>query len=550
MSCETVNCSASGGIADPLSGQYTSYSSSSNLSVNGSVQTITSNDYKDVEVKSGGHLIMSNTFTSYSFKKLKLKESSKVSLTAGDYYLEEIELKSQSQLVIIGSGYVRLFVKNKANFKETSIVNGGMSGDPLKLVIYFFADGEDKLKVESSSTFAGYIYSDNKVEIKGGNSKVLGAISAIGELKLKDGAKVTAANLEPDFGDLCGATPRAILVSDWRMDEDSWQGSADELIDSSGNNYHGNAVSASTSAGFICNAADLSATGTNDYLSLNHNAINGLKDFTLSAWVNTARTSAQTILSVANSTQSNEAVFYYENNTSSWPTLRESPFNTSTKTTVNNISTGSWKHHVWTRKTNVNNGELCLYIDNVLQGCSSHNNGEFAIDVDATGFILGQEQDSLGGGFDSSQAFSGLLDEVLLFDGILSTTEITDINNNQVQGKNWDGTERSCGPLEPIAEWRMDEQAWNGSTGEVIDETGSFNGQSKNGADTAQSTPAVVGNPGTCGYGVFVQDDKQYIETPYDEKLNPDGSFRLLFGLELTEKQVLIALRSPRAGKQ
>lgn len=240
----------------------------------------------------------------------------------------------------------------------------------------------------------------------------------------------------------CG---RGEPIAEWRMDEQTWNGSAGEVIDDSGNDYHGKAVSASPTEGFICNAADLSATGTNDYLSLDYNAINGLKDFTLSAWVNTDRTSAQTILSVANSTQSNEAVFYYENNTSSWPTLRESPFNTSTKTAVSNISTGTWKHHVWTRKTNVNNGELCLYIDNVLQGCSTHNNGEFAIDVDATGFILGQEQDSLGGDFDSSQAFSGLLDEVLLFDTVLSSNDINSINNNQSQGKNWDGTDRSCG---------------------------------------------------------------------------------------------------------
>jgi MSHA biogenesis protein MshQ len=239
----------------------------------------------------------------------------------------------------------------------------------------------------------------------------------------------------------CG---RGEPIAEWRMDEQTWNGSAGEVIDDSGNDYHGKAVSTSPTEGFICNAADLSATGTNDYLSLDHNAINGLKDFTLSAWVNTDRTSAQTILSVANSTQSNEAVFYYENNTSSWPTLRESPFNTSTKTAVSNISTGTWKHHVWTRKTNVNNGELCLYIDNVLQGCSTHNNGEFAIDVDATGFILGQEQDLLGGDFDSSQAFSGLLDEVLLFDTVLSSNDIGSINNNQSQGKNWDGTDRSC----------------------------------------------------------------------------------------------------------
>jgi MSHA biogenesis protein MshQ len=105
---------------------------------------------------------------------------------------------------------------------------------------------------------------------------------------------------------------------------------------------------------------------------------------------------------------------------------------------------------VWTRKTSANNGELCLYIDTALQGCSTHSNGELAINVDATGFILGQEQDSLGGEFDSSQAFSGLLDEVLLFDRVLSTTEINDIYTNQNAGNNYDGSSRECDTCDSI----------------------------------------------------------------------------------------------------
>lgn len=59
-------------------------------------------------------------------------------------------------------------------------------------------------------------------------------------------------------------------------------------------------------------------------------------------------------------------------------------------------------------------------------------------------------------------------------------------------------------PPDPVAEWRMDEAVWNGTVGEVADNTGNGNdGTSVNGASTTDVNPALAGNPGTCGYGVF-----------------------------------------------
>ncbi len=55
----------------------------------------------------------------------------------------------------------------------------------------------------------------------------------------------------------------------------------------------------------------------------------------------------------------------------------------------------------------------------------------------------------------------------------------------------------------PIAEWRMDETTWAGTSGEVIDEKGSFNADALNNAQVANTSPAKAGDPGTCGYGTF-----------------------------------------------
>ena len=54
-------------------------------------------------------------------------------------------------------------------------------------------------------------------------------------------------------------------VAEWRFDEGSWSGVANEVVDSSGSNYHGVAVNVSTVGGVLCKAADLSANSASDY---------------------------------------------------------------------------------------------------------------------------------------------------------------------------------------------------------------------------------------------------------------------------------------------
>jgi MSHA biogenesis protein MshQ len=60
-----------------------------------------------------------------------------------------------------------------------------------------------------------------------------------------------------------------------------------------------------------------------------------------------------------------------------------------------------------------------------------------------------------------------------------------------------------CAPPTPLLEYRFEEPLWNGTSGEVIDETGTFNAQAINGPLPTSQTPAIAGNPGTCRYGSF-----------------------------------------------
>ncbi|WP_415897326.1 DUF6701 domain-containing protein [Neptuniibacter sp. QD57_21] len=238
-------------------------------------------------------------------------------------------------------------------------------------------------------------------------------------------------------------------VADWRFDEASWSG-VDDILDVSGNDYHGTAFNASpTDDAQLCNAVDLSANSATDYLSMHKGAMDGLLDFTVIVWAKSTSSDDSTILSVASADSSlgaNEAVFYFDNNDQFWPTITASPFQTNTRlSATSTMRDGDWHQLAWTRKAST--AQSCFFIDGASQGCVTHTDGDdnSPIDVMTGGLIIGQDQDSLGGGFDISQDWEGLLDEFLIFDSVLSQSKIAQIRTNIMNSNNWDGTPRSCG---------------------------------------------------------------------------------------------------------
>jgi MSHA biogenesis protein MshQ len=68
----------------------------------------------------------------------------------------------------------------------------------------------------------------------------------------------------------------------------------------------------------------------------------------------------------------------------------------------------------------------------------------------------------------------------------------------------------------PIVHWRMEEPSWAGATGEVRDRGANGLHLTASGANTAVTSPARAGDPGTCRYGVFdgVDDYLQVADHP------------------------------------
>lgn len=73
-----------------------------------------------------------------------------------------------------------------------------------------------------------------------------------------------------------------------------------------------------------------------------------------------------------------------------------------------------------------------------------------------------------------------------------------------------------------LAEYRFEETAWTGTSGEVSDSSGNgYNGTTYNGPTTQNALPAIAGDPGTCRYGDF-DGSNDYIALPGFPNLTGD----------------------------
>ncbi|MDZ7788254.1 MAG: LamG domain-containing protein [Halofilum sp. (in: g-proteobacteria)] len=80
----------------------------------------------------------------------------------------------------------------------------------------------------------------------------------------------------------------------------------------------------------------------------------------------------------------------------------------------------------------------------------------------------------------------------------------------------------------------MDSDTWSGATDEVVDSSGNGrDGVALNGAQTDDATPAIGGDPGTCGYGTFDGSDDYVSVDSLSDTLN--GTATLAFWVRTTQ---------------
>ncbi|MCP4324030.1 MAG: hypothetical protein GY787_19660, partial [Alteromonadales bacterium] len=235
-------------------------------------------------------------------------------------------------------------------------------------------------------------------------------------------------------------------ILDYRFDECSYTGGSDDVIDQTGNyNADSNNVIDPVNDAAINNSLDLRPLNTvrvtPNWLQVPKNAINGLDDFTVAFWVKTpasdvsGKTRQQVLHALGKSTSDNQLGIYLRNSDKVVIEVQNESETLDSGTTLTN---DTWYHLTLTRQDE----DVCLFVNGVSKDCVDDvNEGALSITNDDA-VVIGQEQDSFGGGFSTAQSFEGNLDEFKIYSSVLSSSEINTIYLNEVAGKYYDGKVR------------------------------------------------------------------------------------------------------------
>lgn len=207
------------------------------------------------------------------------------------------------------------------------------------------------------------------------------------------------------------------LVGWWQLDD----GSGTVAIDSSGWGRHADLANGPVWSSGIHDGA-LTFDGSDDRMDLDAGILDGADDVTAAFWLRTTETGAQSLISGANPGNNNEYLIFLTNDTHLRFYVGTSA-NGAGEWTIPSLADGDWHHIAVVRNTGPEH--IYLYLDGSYYGGYWVDPPMVPIDID--GLVIGQEQDSVLGGYDANQALNGDLDDVRLYSRVLSSQEIADI---------------------------------------------------------------------------------------------------------------------------
>lgn len=180
-------------------------------------------------------------------------------------------------------------------------------------------------------------------------------------------------------------------------------------------------------AGLVGDAFALDGvTGARDgRVVFSRSSIDGLADFTLEFWVRTTDERGS-IVSAANGNPSSANEILMIQTTAGLAVWLKQQGSGLLPVFLND---GAWHHVAMVRKGIL--GEL--WVDGVMADARSFPEG--LLDVGPRGFLLGQDQDCLGGCFDGDQALDGLVDEVAIYGRALAASEIAAVVAAGAEGR-------------------------------------------------------------------------------------------------------------------
>jgi len=200
------------------------------------------------------------------------------------------------------------------------------------------------------------------------------------------------------------------LVAEWHFDE----GEGNIVKDSSGNGNDGVIYGATWVDGKYGYA--LQFDGVDDKVKLPYSVIDGLTDVTSEFLVKTSDTNGG-IITGANSRENNEFLIMIKPNINGAKIYIKGSYHEFHGNAA--INDGKWHHVAIIRDV----PEVSIYVDGKFEGVWTNTPiGTFTINQN--GLWLGGDQDSVGGGWETHQQFSGIIDEIRIYNYALSAEEI------------------------------------------------------------------------------------------------------------------------------
>lgn len=167
------------------------------------------------------------------------------------------------------------------------------------------------------------------------------------------------------------------------------------------------------------------ATGNNDTdaLSLPASLLHGLQDFSIAGWVrfDGFHIWPSQWISGATAQEDNNLGIWYDPNNHRWS--MDLFGNTANFAGNSVMEDQNWHHVAVTRE----GASARLYVDGAMVGSSVSVSGN-PLEVDSGGFIVGQDQDTLGGGFSTDNSLSGEVDELRIYDRALIASEASKLH--------------------------------------------------------------------------------------------------------------------------
>jgi hypothetical protein len=278
------------------------------------------------------------------------------------------------------------------------------------------------------------------------------------------------------------------LVSYWTMDNDEleWGQSSAEVRDRNGDSHIGNAVnmdSGNAITGQVGGA--LSFNGTDEYVEILDSDDFTVTDFSVSLWFNSSGSTGADQIMMSNYDWDGEWTILRLQNSGDILFQVDDGSNPlgSVTSLASTYMDGDWHHVVVTRNTG--GDVLSMYIDGSLSNSSGDDTDLTSINS-LESFFIGKQGDG------ETNYFNGKIDDVLIYNKALNSTQVTDLynlGNRQIQNRALNNTGL-------VGYWTMDTEdlEWGQTSAEVRDKSGNgYHGNSANMTSGNEVTGKVDG---------------------------------------------------------